>query len=556
MPRLPGSSQAVLMQYTSRTDSLNTTLSNGGGTGSGGGGGGGILGANTSIASDRSYQSKESYGQLLRTTSFSSASNNHNNDSTRSVRSSEPPPPPVKKAPPKTNSIQGSFSLQQTGFPRVSSDGFAPGRYTMERSPESIPRRPARRRGYRAAESGKGDVLPSYTNTPNRARTHSLSNLMQSPFKSHNEPHHTVSHSLRSRRRTVVAVSTTSDDDEGSYPVERPSPLNQHAYQRNSWSDSNDGFSHTKGGDHNRPRQRSFYSLLPGTDQRWMNMKSPNFIALVLLFCVACFTAGSYHKVFAASTQLDALQREESLLLVHLHKIEEQLVQLHENLRRLTDRSEGSVSVTGGGPQRLSLDSDLLDVQMRKLREMEAELDHEVRSLQSKLSDSAKRSIVNSFGEGAVQVDLDISFGPENDNALVSNTLTIRLWHDTPHTAWTFLQQIENGSWNGAKFSVFQGRALLVQTENGDGVVEPQVDFIEHSQKGHDRYTVGLNENGIILNIQDNRDYFKKEASVGVITAGFDTLRQLVTEVEGQHSETATIRRASVSHLRKEQNPR
>jgi hypothetical protein len=233
------------------------------------------------------------------------------------------------------------------------------------------------------------------------------------------------------------------------------------------------------------------------------------------------------------------------MMLLHLHKLEEQLIELHGYIRHLTDRSEGSLTTTTGG-NKLSVDTDLLDIQMRNLREMEVELDHEVRSLQSRLSESARRSIVSNFGEGAVQVDLDVSFG-DNDNAAPSGIITIRLWHDTPHSAWTFLQQVESGAWNGSRFSIYQGRALIVQKDDGSDVT-PQVDFIEKSRTGHDKYTVGLTDTGIILNMQDNRDYFKKEASVGVIISGFDTLRHLVTEVEEQHSKSAVIRQASVSH--------
>lgn len=521
MPRFPGSSQALLMQYGSR-DSFSTTTSNGRT---------GTLGANTSIASQERYmQPKESYSNMHRGTSS-------NNDSTRSSRSTENPPPAARKVPKKTASLQTGLA-QPCGISRIVSEGHVP-----ERSPDSAPRRPTRRKGVRAAETGKGDLLPSYTTQQsNRARTNSLSNLIQSPFKSNAEAHPAVARSLRIRKRMV------NSDDEGNMTVgERP---HYGGYQRHSWptpSQQEEDFSQSKG-DH-RPRQRSFASLLPG-EHRWLNMKSSHCVVLMLLFCVACFTAGSYRKVFDATAQLGTVQREESLLLLHLHKLEGQLIDLHDNLRRLTDRSGGSPAMEGGS-QRLAVDSELLDVQMRKLREMEAELDHEVRSLQSRLSETAKRSIVSNFGEGAVQVDVDISFGDQQDNTLVSNTVSIRLWHDTPHTAWTFLQQVQNGGWNGAKFSVYHGRALLVQTENGDEVT-PQVDFIERSQRGHDRYTVGLTDNGIILNIQDNREYFKKEASVGVITSGFDTLRQLVTEVEGSHSENAIVKRASVSHLRKE----
>ena len=522
MPRFSGSSQAMLLQHASRESFTNS-----------GSGSATLVGANTSIASqERLIQPKESYSYMHRGPSI-------NNDSTRSSRSTEDPPASmVRKVPKKTSSLNCNL-MQPEGIPRIVSDGYVP-----EKCVDSTPRRPARRRGVRAAETGRGDLLPSYTTQQtNRARTGSLSNLIQSPFKSSAESHPAVARSLRIRKRTV------NSDDEGNVIVGERSQMGYSGYQRHSWPGQHEeDFSHSKG-DH-RPRHRSFVSLLPG-EKRWVNMKSSQCVVLVLLFCVACFTAGSYHRVFEATAQLETVQREESLLLLHLHKVEEQLIELHDNLRRLTDRTDGS-PVMNGGPQRLSVDSDLLDVQMRKLREMEAELDHEVRSLQNRLSETAKQSIVSNFGEGAVQVDLDISFGDEKDNALMSNTISIRLWHDTPHTAWTFLQQVQNGGWNGAKFSVYHGRALLVQTENG-GEVAPQVDFIERSLRGHDRYTVGLTDNGIILNIQDNRDYFKKEASVGVITSGFDTLRQIVTEVEGSHSENAMIKRASVSHLRKEQ---
>ena len=521
MPRLSaGSTQTLLMQqHGSARDSFASGNSSGG-----------MIGANTTIVTpEKMMHIKEPF-----------SSNYHrgsSNDSTRSIRSSELPQPPVTRKPPKKTSSLHAGLVPQTTLPRIVSDSFA-----TDRSNDPTPRRATRRNRFRAAENGKGDVLPSYStasSNANRSRTNSLSNLIQSPFRTHAEP---LTRSVRNRKRSVHS------DDEGSCVIgsgggERTYVSNH----RRSWNDPDD-FSHNKG-DHHRPKHRSFSSLLPG-ESRWMNMKSSHCMVLFLLFCVACFTAGSYRKVFDATAKLELVQHEESLLLLHLHKVEEHLIDLHDNVRRLTDRNDGPLAVNPG-TQRLSVDSDLLDVQMRKLREMEAELDHEVRSLQNRLSDSAKRSIVNSFGEGAVQVDLDISFG-NNDSALASNTISIRLWYDTPHTAWTFLQQVQNGSWNGAKFSVYHGRALLVQTESG-GEVEPQVDFIEQSQRGHDRYTVGLTDTGIILNIQDNRDYFKKEASVGVITSGFDTLRQLVTEVEGAQSDSAIIRRASVSHLRKEQ---
>lgn len=475
--------------------------------------------------------SKESYGSLYRGSSDNSA---------RSARSSDQlttsPRSIIQRKPPKKTSSDYGGLLQQipsSRFPRVVSETFPLA--LPERAPSSGSRPPpARRRGYRAAESGRGDVLPSHNSASNRDRTNSLSNLIASPFQKSVDPHHVEPRSLRSRKRAVL-----SDDEGNGGRVPYPN------YQRHSWPERDD-LPH-KG---ERTRARSFYSF-PAENRWWMQMKSTQNVMVFLLFCVACFVAGSYQKVHAASSQLQTVKHEESLLMVHLHKIEEQLIELHHNFRRVSDRSEGAVASPGGGGQRLSVDADLLDVQMRKLREMEAELDHEVRTLQNKLSDTAKRSIVRSFGEGAVQVDLDIGPGNGRDKSFTSTTISIRLWYDTPHTAWTFLQQIQNGSWNGAKFSVYQGRALMAQTDSGVDL-EPRIDFIEQSQRGHDRYTVGLTDNGIILNLQDNREHFRREASVGVITAGFDTLRDLVAQVEASHSATAVIKKASVSHATKE----
>ena len=514
MPRVTGSSQAVLhmQQYGSRDPYANS----------------GILG-NTSIAShDRMLQTKETYGAYQRATS---------NDSTRSVRSTDGVLPVMqqhitRKPPQKTISYNATLRPPPPAapLPRVVSDQF-------EVSPKTTPspRTPEKRRRYNASESGGGNVLPiTAGSNHNRSRTSSLSNLVASPFRRSSESH--VTRSLRKRGKGSV-----QSDDEGHITIERATTTASNGGQRHSWTDSDD-FSHHK--NEYKPRHRSFSSLISG-NKRLINMKSFHWIVLGLLFCVACFTASSYRKVFDATNQLVSVQRGESMMLLHLHKLEEQLIELHNYIRHLTDRSDGSF-VTTGGPKKLAVDSDLLDIQMRKLREMEAELDHEVRTLQSRLSESAKRSIVNNFGEGAVQVDLDISFGA-NDNVLVSNTISIRLWHDTPHSAWTFLQQVENGSWNGSKFSAYHGRALLIQNESG-GEVSPQVDFIERSKTGHDKFTVGLTDSGIILNTQDNRDFFKKEASVGIIVSGFDTLRQIVNEVEGQHGDSAIIRQASVSH--------
>jgi hypothetical protein len=320
----------------------------------------------------------------------------------------------------------------------------------------------------------------------------------------------------------------------------------------------------------------------------WLNMTPVQFITVMLLLAITCFVAGSYHKVLSTTEVLKEVKHEESLLLLHLQRVEQASLQLHENLSRLNDRSSSSSNsnnnnrsqqdkYNAGNMAAVQVDSDLIRIQTEKLREMEAELDHEVRALQKKIQTSARRSIVENYGEGAVQVYLDL-YNPEGDEEEeeqqdsvdsnsadaagggmnAKNRIAIRLWYDTPHSAW-------DGAvidWNVAATG---GRSIAARSTNaglGDrqgkpgATLEPELHFVEQSERGHERYTIGLQSEGtgLFINLQDNRDFYKSEPCVGTIINGFDVLHRVIRAAQkhsaaNDNGNPVRIKRARVSHL-------
>jgi hypothetical protein len=77
------------------------------------------------------------------------------------------------------------------------------------------------------------------------------------------------------------------------------------------------------------------------------------------------------------------------------------------------------------------------------------ELNHEVRTLQARIQQSARNHTIQESGEGPVQAILEMDFGTTN---VEPDRISILLWHDTPHAAWTWLEQIGRQVWDGAEF--------------------------------------------------------------------------------------------------------
>lgn len=427
--------------------------------------------------------------------------------------------------------------------------------------------RSARSAIFRATERGHQDVLPVMSPSaiaPLRARAKSSDQL---------HAHLNQSISLRSRKRSSA---NKLDDGASHFSDDRSIDISPGLFEdeiKNFVSIQFETDDLSRDAQKKKmpsrfflPQHAGFLSKLK-TDQTWLNMKPPQFLTLMLLLAITCFVAGSYRQVLAATDQIEQVRMEESKLLVHLHKVEQQALQLAENLKRMSDRNDvaaanGGATVGGVAAQQLAesalVDGDLIRAQIDKLRDMEAELDHEVRTLRKKIQLSAKQELNKLFGEGIIQVLMEIDFPNEEDaggavaagssrSAPLKNVVTMRLWYDTPHTGWTFLQQVDKGLWNGAAISLQQGRALLVEPNIYGAALKPKLDFVEPTERGHDQYTVTLTDNNLAINLQDNKQFHTtQEACVGVIFEGFDALHNVVRQVV---SHTIRIKKISYAKM-------
>jgi cyclophilin family peptidyl-prolyl cis-trans isomerase len=207
-----------------------------------------------------------------------------------------------------------------------------------------------------------------------------------------------------------------------------------------------------------------------------------------------------------------------------------------------------------------SIDSALIQKQTQQLMQMEEELSHEVRTLQTRIQHSAVRSIVHEYGEGPVQVIWEVVADG------VTSKISILLWHDTPHAAWTWLEQISRKLWDGAQIHLENNRIMNVGSVHKEVAEESRLDFIERSQQRHEAWTVGLAEPAlgsgagglqVFINLQDNTEFSKHNVCVGKVFDGFDVLHKLV-EQSRQNQQAAggvlapspiTIRTARASHL-------
>lgn len=402
---------------------------------------------------------------------------------------------------------------------------------------------------FRAAERGSGDVLPMTSSvpdtTPNRIRSFSTNNnehRWQQPTLaqrgSSSDSSVAMHRELRSRRKTP-GVSERSVDENASHQL--------HNVPLRTWSDS---------ADHRPPKPvRSRYNAacrrVSGGTMNRAGMLQMGVIAIVTLL-----VWDSYRKATQTSSRLTKFKDEEDMLMLHLQRIEQQTIGLNEDLRRLSDQT-GNQPAAGTAPQDSSdpIDAELLRVRTQQLYDMEDELSHELTDLKKELQQSAKKSIVSTFGEGPIQVHLDLNFPGGSDG---QDRISVYLWPETPYAAWTLLQQVNQGIWRGADFKLGKGYSLEASPSTPDNSVS--IGFVEKTLKTHEAWTVGLSEAEggglkLFINIQDNTAYHKFDVCVGKVVDGFDTLRKLVDVTRNLETgaRRASVRMASVTHLTKSQ---
>jgi hypothetical protein len=424
-----------------------------------------------------------------------------------------------KKIPRKTMSFQTKRAAPSSGEMSLLPDHYDDDGLLPQSSSPLLKKKNSFR--LKACEKGGGDLLP-LMNPQKDQYSNSLGTHWGSTASQLTDGFRSITQILRSRRRL------SSD----SYRAELYS--GNHDHVRNSWS-STEGFTKQK-------RRRGYFDKFQALTSEWMQM----LVIGIVIFLV--FDA--YSKAVATADKLQAFSEEESVMMLHLQRIEQQSINLHENIARLSDVSSAIASGQDAS-QKESIDTNLVRIQTQQLYQMEEELDHELRALQTKLQHVARSAIINTFGEGPVQVNIVLDFP---DSRPDHDTVSILLWYDTPHAAWTWIQQIRKGEWNGATFASKATTIEATPVISNLGGLE----FVEKSSKGHGAWTVGLADNNgalsMFINVQDN--VRKNDVCVGKVVDGFDALQELVDSSRRNSKRKVTIKQATVTHWTRQHGQR
>lgn len=318
------------------------------------------------------------------------------------------------------------------------------------------------------------------------------------------------------------------------------------------------------------------------------------FQCLVLFVIMVLVVWLRFQAAFTTDTLL-RLREEKSLGLLKLHRLEDHSLHLHELIRNRLLRMNGvgkewSISndpfaATVHDQHKDHEEEELLLLQHRQLVEMSSELKRHasVTALQETIQQTAVEEIIETYGEGPVRVVIEFDFDQRNDDAdrqgrtVVVNTnkstsISILLWPDAPHAAWTWLKEIHDNIWDNANLHLDAKSTMLqfLSSTTLNDYHNHHLEFVEHHPNQersnpdvhHGPWTVGLRESIIeedqqlrqlasdsrkekkqkrttnsrlemFINLADNYEEHKHETCVGKIIDGFDTLQRLL--------ETATL---------------
>lgn len=420
----------------------------------------------------------------------------------------------------------------------------------------------------RAAVSGRDSVLPDWSRaTPspsgsfNRSRTNSTPDASGELASNNNYP------SQHSR-----SDYDTDEDDPQTHQLsmmetqQSSQPHNRALRHRKPMEDYQSSTSTRPPRQPSRAYEESPYRLSRSRktmrfQKLMMRLNCGHAVQAVIILFVTFLLYDAHHKSNVIAQRLQEFKSEEAMVFLHLHRIEQQSIQLHESLERLDangaqggdnsnakDKDNGDY-VNTNDKHAPSVDAALIEKNIQQLMQMEQELSDEVRTLQTRIQHSAVRSIVHEYGEGPVQVIFEVMVDGQ------PSKISILLWHDTPHAAWTWLEQISRRLWDGAKINLENSRIMSIAAPRPDKA--SRLDFIERSQQKHEAWTVGLADSPgegleIFINLQDNTEFSKHNVCVGKVFDGFDVLHKLVERsrnVQQSGGEPITIRSARASHL-------
>jgi hypothetical protein len=296
-------------------------------------------------------------------------------------------------------------------------------------------------------------------------------------------------------------------------------------------------------------------------------LKFGQLMQLGLLFVIFLLVLQSHSRASRATEQLLLFKEEESMLLLQLQKIEKQSLTLHENIR--TRMKRAGIYATKVGEQ------------TSELYEMTQELNGQVETVQARIEQSGRDHIIQEYGEGPVKVVLELEFLEHTNTAggLKKNNqkkkkatpysnffqtqdnnrsyITILLWPETPHAAWTWLEQIGRHVWDGASFRSNSNEPLLeLAPIKQDPLHRGQLQFEEFhdTPHWHSAWSVGVRnseEGGLqmTLNLSDNTE--SKDTCIGRIVDGYDALQRLFESTVNSNGDftAARVKRVSAMHM-------
>ena len=316
-------------------------------------------------------------------------------------------------------------------------------------------------------------------------------------------------------------------------------------------------------------------------------------LQLMLLIGITILVVGSRSQAAFASDTLLRLKETESMGLLKLHMLESHSMQVHELMQRRllrdSDRNKDTDELEdlfdGEDPKEaINQEDDPLMTHYQQLSKMALDLRNhaDITTLQSTLQETAIDEIISTYGEGPVKVVVEMDFGNKvqnnnrqggSINGMAKGTyISIVLWPDAPHAAWTWLEQIQRSIWDG---SFVQLNPTSTQLQFGPTKTDPKerghLEFVENHavqensnpDMHHGAWTIGLREAisddhtksslEMFINLADNREERKHETCIGKIFDGFDALQRLLEGIDvgtdGQVNTNVFVKSVSAMHM-------
>jgi len=314
---------------------------------------------------------------------------------------------------------------------------------------------------------------------------------------------------------------------------------------------------------------------------------------LLLLLGIALLVVWSRTEAAFATGTLLRLKESETMGLLKLHRLESHSMHIHEQMRqrilresnRNKDTDDLDYLLDGEDlDEVIGSEDDPLMNQYEHLVKMSADLHKhaDITTLQSTIQETAVDEIISTYGEGPVKVVVELDFGDKittekrearRTNDMIKGTyISIILWPDTPHAAWTWLEQLRRSIWDGS-FVKLNPTSTLLQfgPTKDDPKDRGHLEFVEshpieeksNPDMHHGAWTIGLRETisedhkkshlEMFINLADNREELKHETCVGKIFDGFDALQRLLEGIEvtpdGEADTNVSVKSVSAMHM-------